>query len=83
MKRFFNLALIFFSAVLSVSAANVFYVSTDGSDADDGTQNAPFATIQKAADTANAGDTVKVAAGIYTAQNAAPNRGMIFFRRAI
>ncbi len=44
--------------------------------------SAPFATIQKAADAAGAGDTVKVLAGTYAPQNAAPNRGMIFFRRS-
>ncbi len=86
MKRlnafWFVLLIIISSAALHVSAASVFYVSNDGSDNNAGTQAAPFATIQKAADTAGAGDTVKVAAGIYIPQNAAPNRGMIIFRRS-
>lgn len=73
---------ILFAAVLTTPAATIFYVSTDGSDGNAGTQTAPFATIQKAVDAAEGGDTVKVLAGTYTPQNVAPYRGMIIFRRS-
>lgn len=45
--------------------ARIFYVSKNGSDSNDGTVNAPFLTIQKAADMAKAGDTVMVGEGTY------------------
>ena len=41
------------------------YVSPDGSDSASGTLSAPWKTIQKAANTAKAGDTVYVRAGTY------------------
>ena len=41
------------------------YVSTAGSDSNPGTQAAPWRTIQHAAETARAGSTVNVRAGIY------------------
>ncbi len=78
-----SLSSLIFILIAALSArASVFYVSTDGGDNNSGTEAAPFATIQKAADTAGAGDTVKVLAGIYAPQNAAPYRAMIFFRRS-
>ena len=42
-----------------------FYVSTTGSDANPGTQAAPWRTIQHAADVARAGSTINVRGGIY------------------
>lgn len=42
-----------------------YYVSTDGDDANPGTLEAPWRTIQKAADTIKAGSTVLVRGGIY------------------
>lgn len=42
-----------------------YYVAPTGSDSAPGTPNAPFATIQKAANIVKAGDTVHVAAGDY------------------
>ncbi|MFO1152046.1 MAG: DUF4082 domain-containing protein [Rhodospirillales bacterium] len=48
----------------SAHAAN-FYVATTGNDSNAGTQSAPWRTIQKAANTMVAGDTVQVNAGTY------------------
>ncbi|HLM83627.1 MAG TPA: DUF1565 domain-containing protein [Candidatus Bathyarchaeia archaeon] len=46
-------------------AATTYYVATNGNDSNPGTSTAPFATIQKAADIVNPGDTVIVRNGIY------------------
>jgi len=43
-----------------------YYVSPSGSDSNDGSQAHPFATLQKAADKATPGTTVRVAPGLYT-----------------
>jgi hypothetical protein len=48
-------------------AGTTFYVATTGSDTNPGTQTAPFATLQHAADVAAAGDTVLVRQGVYNA----------------
>lgn len=45
--------------------SGTFYVSPDGDDLSPGTSNLPWRTIQKAADTLNAGDTGIVRAGNY------------------
>ena len=42
-----------------------YYVSTSGSDSNDGSAGSPFATIQTAIDSSSSGDTVLVAAGTY------------------
>jgi len=42
-----------------------FYVSTTGADSNPGTQTAPWRTIQHAADTVRAGNTVNVRGGVY------------------
>jgi len=47
-------------------AATTYYVAPTGSDSGSGSASAPFKTIQKAADTVNAGDTVIVDDGVYT-----------------
>ena len=63
---FLTLGLSFFllSSPASALATN-YYVSTTGSDSNTGSQSAPWKTIQKAADTMVAGDTVMVNAGNY------------------
>ncbi|HTZ71410.1 MAG TPA: right-handed parallel beta-helix repeat-containing protein, partial [Acetobacteraceae bacterium] len=57
------------SAVVSLLAqplsGTIWYVATDGSDANPGTISAPFATLQHAAKVAVAGDTVLARAGVY------------------
>src|SRR3954465_740250 len=52
-------------APLSASAANTYYVAPNGSDSAAGTMAAPFATLQKANDSAAAGDTILMRAGTY------------------
>jgi len=49
----------------SVSTGTVYYVAPTGSDSNPGTQGNPWQTIQKAADTLTAGDTVYIRTGFY------------------
>jgi hypothetical protein len=49
----------------STHIPNIFYVAKDGSDSNPGTEEKPWLTIQKAADTMVAGDTVFVKNGTY------------------
>jgi MYXO-CTERM domain-containing protein len=49
----------------SAARATDYYVATDGSDSNAGTMDAPFATLQKGASTAVAGDTVYIRGGTY------------------
>jgi hypothetical protein len=66
-------AILFYPA--SVKAAN-YYVSPSGSDSNSGTTTATaFRTIQKAANTAVAGDTVQVMAGTYYQKFSPANSG--------
>jgi len=51
-----------------VNAASAYYVATTGNDSNPGTQAFPWRTIQKAANTALAGDTVYVRGGTYNEQ---------------
>ena len=60
---------------MSVFAATDYYVSTSGSDANSGTQSAPFRTIQKAANMVSAGGTVHVGAGTYAETITSANNG--------
>jgi len=53
------------AALQTISAAS-YYVSTTGNDANNGSQATPWRTIQKAASTVSAGDTVNVASGTYS-----------------
>jgi len=54
---------IFFS---TQTFATTYYVSSSGSDSNNGSQNSPYLTIQKGADQVHAGDTVIVHAGTYS-----------------
>ena len=53
------------SLTMGAARANVYVVALTGSDGNPGTAARPFATIQKAADAAQAGDKVVVKAGLY------------------
>jgi hypothetical protein len=82
-------ALLFFPGGLlsaqPASARHEFYVSPTGDDSNRGTMEAPWRTIQHAADTATAGCTVNVRGGTYTERvtiNASGNSrdGFVTFR---
>lgn len=62
---------------LSQSGNHEFYVSLDGNDANDGSLNSPWATLNHAASVLKAGDTVYVREGVYhlTAQIRATSSG--------
>jgi hypothetical protein len=63
----------FFMYYLSVpvQAATTYYVSSSGSDTNSGAQASPWATLQKAADTIVAGDTLYLRGGTYLIQGMA------------
>lgn len=46
-------------------SGTTYYVATNGNDSNPGTLDAPWATVQHAADTVSAGDTVLVRGGVY------------------
>lgn len=83
-KTFALLALAAFITTLAVAgpnasqAAGTYYVATNGSDSNPGTQAAPWATIQKGANTAAAGDTVSVQPGTYNERVTVSRPGIIF-----
>jgi hypothetical protein len=52
-------------AVVSIGAGATFYVATTGNDGNSGSFDSPWLTIQHAANTAVAGDTVYVMGGVY------------------
>jgi hypothetical protein len=53
------------SAMINLASGAVYYVATSGSDSNPGTQAAPWRTIQHAATSVKAGDTVNIRAGVY------------------
>lgn len=64
-----HVKLILFSFAIALHAgASDYYVSTAGDDANDGSEANPWKTIQHAADTVVAGDTVHVRGGTYAEQ---------------
>ncbi len=72
-KSLFSLLLILSCQAVS---ARVLYVSANGSDTNDGTVGAPFATISKAARLALARDTVMISAGTYREWVSPDNGGL-------
>jgi hypothetical protein len=60
-----------------MALANIYLVSTLGNDANPGSDSAPFRTIQRAADSASAGDTILVASGRYAEYVIVPRSGAI------
>lgn len=58
-----------------VLMSSTWFVSPSGSNRNPGTLAAPFQTIQYAADTAHAGDTVEIEAGVYHETVTPPNSG--------
>ncbi len=70
------------STWLAVNIKNkVWYVSPTGADTNDGSsKEKPFATMQKAMDTTNPGDTVLVMNGTYS--NTTPNSSIVSIERA-
>ena len=67
---------IYFLTLLFLTVSNAYaatyYVATNGSDADPGTQGSPWATIQHAAEVMVAGDTVLIRGGVYN-ENVQPS----------
>ncbi len=66
-KHFLLLSLALLLSLSSVIAAD-FHVSSDGDDAGDGSRQAPFASITRAAKAAGPGDTVHIGPGLYREQ---------------
>ncbi len=60
-----NILALLFILQLSTVFAATFYVAPNGNDANPGTIDKPFATVQKAQDAANAGDVVYLRGGTY------------------
>ncbi len=69
------------------ASSHTYYVATNGSDGNSGSSDAPWKTIQHAADTAAAGDTVLVHGGVYNehvtfSQSGNADSGYITFQSA-
>jgi hypothetical protein len=62
-------------AVISLGTGAAFYVATTGNDGNSGSIGSPWRTIQHAANTAVAGDTVYVMGGVYNEIVTFPNSG--------
>jgi hypothetical protein len=60
----------------SSRSRNAYYVATDGRDSNPGTEQLPWRTIQKAADTLTAGKTVYIKEGTYNERIWVQNSGM-------
>jgi len=84
--RLMSVAAGLWMTVQAVAPAATFHVSPTGSDQAAGTAEAPFRTVQRGADTAQPGDVVLVAPGIYRERVAPPRGGLegrpIVFRSA-
>jgi len=64
MRRYFWAILLVAAAVAS-ARAGTYYVATNGSDENPGSEGKPFRTIEKAVSIARVGDTILVRGGVY------------------
>lgn len=75
-----------YSLLSPAAGGTTYYVSPNGDDANPGTLSAPFRTINKAAQVAQAGDVVTIAAGTYresvSVRNAGTSERRIVFQAA-
>ena len=76
-------ALPFAFALATAANATEYHVSLQGQDANPGTREAPFRTIQRAADVAQPGDTVTVHEGIYRERVNPPRGGLSDTQRIV
>lgn len=79
-KILLTILLIFFLPFIdahSSAFATIFYVAKNGSDSNPGTEAEPWLTIQKAADTMVAGDSVYIKAGTYKTRVIPKNSGSV------
>ena len=82
MGKIFVAVLAVFSLSASVQATS-FYVATNGSDKNNGTEAAPFRTIQHAADRAQPGDVITVHEGFYRERISPPRGGTSDAKRIV
>ena len=71
----FLMVLSFISTASAIAHAATYYVATTGSDSNPGTEAQPWRTVQHAADTMVAGDTVYIRGGIYNENVQTMNSG--------
>src|SRR6516164_6062657 len=64
------------------AAADEYYVAPTGDDSNPGTQDQPFATLQKGANTAKGGDTVWIRGGTYQVVTPANSGAGIAFTKS-
>ena len=76
-------ALLMTLALAATARAATFHVASAGSDANPGTQAAPFRTIQHAADLAQPGDVITVHEGIYRERISPPRGGTSETKRIV
>ncbi|MFQ5857579.1 MAG: right-handed parallel beta-helix repeat-containing protein [Anaerolineae bacterium] len=75
LPRDFALPIPMSEPILHQTAGTDYYVATDGNDDDPGTESQPWRTIQKAAETLVAGETVYIKAGTYQERVMPQNSG--------
>ena len=73
-KSLMMLVLALLCPSMSCLAVGSYFVATTGADSNDGSETKPWKTIQKAADTVAAGDTVTVLAGNYASERVTVSR---------
>lgn len=69
-----GIALLVSALSLAIVSGATYFVAPEGNDANNGSEATPFATVQKGVDVARAGDTVRLAPGVY--------RETVTFRRS-